>query len=162
RVAVGVELGSAVEALRKQPELHIRQRTRAPADLAGEAIHGAAGRHVHQTALGIASLLRDDVDDAVDRIRTPDCAARAADNLDAIDVREHDVLHVPVDAFEQRRVDAAAVDENEQALGELAVEAAYRDGPLIALLARDIDAGNEPQELRDAGCAGAANIVLGE
>ena len=62
----------------------------------------------------------------------------------------------------QRCVDAAAVNENEQPFGELAVEATNADGPLIALLARNIDAGDEPEELRDAGRAGTADVILRE
>jgi hypothetical protein len=66
-----------------------------------------------QRALRIRSRARDDVDDAVDGIRTPECGARTADHLDALDVLQHHHLLVPEDTREQRRVHGAAVDEHE-------------------------------------------------
>jgi hypothetical protein len=77
----------------------------------------------------VLGTLGDDVDDAVDGIGAPEGAARAADHLDAVDILEERVLHVPEDAGMERGVDAAAVDENKEFVGRSAVEAAARDGP---------------------------------
>src|ERR1700691_3540903 len=55
-------------------------------------------------ALRICRSLRNDVDHAVRRIGSPDGAAGTADDLNAIDVVQRHVLHVPIDAGEERRV----------------------------------------------------------
>ena len=52
--------------------------------------------------LRVARVSRDDVDDAVDGVGAPERGARPANHLDAIDVAENVVLHVPEDAGEQR------------------------------------------------------------
>ena len=49
-------------------------------------------------------VLRDDVDDAVDGVGTPECAAGAANDFNTIDVGEKSVLHIPEGAGEQWRV----------------------------------------------------------
>ena len=54
-----------------------------------------AATNTHQSTLGILGLFGDDVDDAVHRIGTPQCATRAADNLDAIHIFQKRILHIP-------------------------------------------------------------------
>jgi hypothetical protein len=109
--------------------------------------------------LTVLSGVRDDVDHAVHRVRSPDGASRSGDDLDALDVGEQDVLHVPEHARVERRVDAASVDQHEQLVGEIAAEAADRDRPLVRVVARDLDVRREPQRVRNRRHTAAADIL---
>src|SRR3546814_7924818 len=57
--------------------------------------------------------------DAVDVIGSPQRRAGAADHLYAVDIFGDDILHVPIDAGKQRRINAPAVDQDEQLVGEV-------------------------------------------
>src|SRR6185295_633710 len=89
----------------------------APAGGAEGAFLGAAAAG-DAAALGVLRLLGDDVDDAVDGVGAPDGGAGTADDLDAVDVLEVHVLRGPEDAREEGGVDAAAVDEDQELVGE--------------------------------------------
>src|SRR5689334_4731345 len=52
----------------------------------GDRVLLVATRRTHQSARGFLRLARDDVDDAVHRVRAPQGGARPADHLDAVDV----------------------------------------------------------------------------
>ena len=126
-----------------------------------------AAADLDEAALGVAGFAGDDVDDAVDRIGAPERGARAADHLDALDVLGRDRLHVPVDAGEQRRVDAAPVDQHQQLVGErlrrvVAAEAARRDHIVAGAGLVDLQIGREAQNFRDAGGAGADDVIVGD
>src|SRR5690606_40798311 len=60
------------------------------------------------------------------------------------------------------RVDAAAVDEDEQLVREVVAEAADRDRPLVRAVAGDLDAGRKPQRLGQARDAAAADLLGGD
>jgi hypothetical protein len=66
----------------------------------------------------------DDVDHAIDRIGAPHHGAGAADDLDALDVLERHRVEFPDHAGKQRGINAAAIDQHQQLVGETAVEAA--------------------------------------
>src|SRR5438552_2516735 len=117
------------------------------------------GIRARQRAQRVVGRARDDVDDAVDRVRAPQRAARAAHNLDAIDVLEHHVLHVPKHAGVQWRVDAAPVDQHQQLVGAAAVEAARRDRVAVGAGASNLQVGREAQGFGQARDARAANLV---
>ncbi len=54
--------------------------------------------------------LRDDVDDAGNRIRTPDSATRSSNDFDTLDILKYDaVLERPIDTRKKRSIEAAAV-----------------------------------------------------
>src|SRR5256885_1485740 len=65
----------------------------------------AAARQQHP--LRVLGVLRDDVDDAIDRVGSPQRGPGPADDLDPVDVREGDLLHVPEHTGEERRVHGA-------------------------------------------------------
>ena len=71
----------------------------------------ATGGGEHST--GLFGALCDDIDHTVDSICSPNSATRASDDLDPFDIFEQGVLDLPIDASEERRVHAAAVDEHE-------------------------------------------------
>ena len=95
---------------------------------------------VDEQALRVAGALGGDVDDAVDGVGAPEGGAGAADDLDAVEVRQDVVERVPVDAGEQRRVDGAAVHEHQQLVGVELVEPAGADGPVAGVDAGDVEA----------------------
>src|SRR6185369_16958486 len=70
---------------------------------APEALLFIAAAGGYQPAGRAGGMLGDDVDHAIDGIRSPQRPSRAAHDLDAFDVFKEDVLHLPVDAGEQRR-----------------------------------------------------------
>ena len=111
-------------------------------------------------AARFAGLLGDDVDDTVHRVRAPHRATGAADDFNAIDIFEEHILDVPEHAGEERRVHAAAIDEHEQLVRRGAVESARRDRPLMRADLRDLEIRREPQRLRNARRAGAADLVV--
>ena len=118
-----------------------------PLPCAGKApfLTSAAGRK--QRPLRCFGGAGDDVDHAVDRIGPPEGGTWAADDLDALDVLEQGVLDVPEDAGEEVVVEGAAGHEDEELVGEAAVEAAGGDGPGVAADPRHLDAGRQAQGL---------------
>src|SRR5438552_18555158 len=90
-----------------------------------------------EDALRILRFLRDDVDHTIDRVRSPNTRAGAADDFNAIDVFKQHVLHIPKDARVQRRVHGTAVDQDQQLVGCRAVETSRADRPLTGIDLRD-------------------------
>ena len=82
-------------------------------------------RQQRPACLRIPRVARDDVDHAVDGVRAPQRRAGPADHLDAVDVGEDIVLHVPENAGEERRIDRPPVDHHEELVGDVRVEAAW-------------------------------------
>ena len=113
-----------------------------------------------QEALRVGRRLRDDVDDTVDRVRAPEGRAGSADHLDSLDVFEQRVLELPVDAREERRVDDAPVDEDEELVRKARVESARGDGPLVRVDLRHFHAGDHAEQLGYAPHAGSADVFL--
>lgn len=153
-----VEHGVAVEELPVDPvgerlvDLAAVAEAREPA-----LLDTRAGRGVD--ALRVLRAPGDDVDHPVHRVGAVDRAARAADHLDAVDVLEERVLHLPVRAGEERRVDRAAVDQHEDRAREPAREAADADRPLVRVDARHLHARGEAERVRDRGDARAADVL---
>lgn len=109
----------------------------------------ATRERVDLGALGGCGRLGDDVDHAVDRICAPQRRTGAPDHLDALDVLEHGVLHIPIDAGEGRRIGTAPVDQHQQLVGESAIHAAGADRPDAGADARHLDAGHAAQQVGD-------------
>ncbi len=119
---------------------------------AQRALRGAvAAARRQQPALRLRRGTRDDVHDAVHRVHAPQRAARPADDLDALHVLEHHVLHVPEDA----RVEGCIV-------GGDGVDAARANVVPGRARLRDLQVGGEPQRLGQARHARAPDIVRGD
>ena len=56
-------------------------------------------------------------------------APRSADNFDAVDIGEDEVVPLPEDTREKRRVNRASVDHHQKFVSEAAVETAGGNGP---------------------------------
>ena len=99
--AVGVDFGAAGEAFGVDAVIEVLAVAAAVAEV-DEALLLVAAAGGTSVPVGLLRGLGDDVDDAVDGVRSPDGAAGSADDFDAIDVFEQGVLHFPVGAGEQR------------------------------------------------------------
>ena len=121
-----------------------------------------AGRGHHQAAPGVGRVPGHDVDDAVDGVRAPERAAGPAHDLDAVDVLDGQVLHVPVHPGEELGVDDAPVHQHQQLRAEALVEAADGDLPLVGVDAGDLDAGRQAQQLGHQGQARAPDVLAGD
>src|SRR2546427_3175472 len=80
----------------------------APGDIKTLCVPGGAG---------------DDVDDAIDRVGSPQRAAGTADDFDAVDILEKVVLYVPEHPAIERGVHRPTVDQHQELVGEVGVEA---------------------------------------
>src|ERR1700722_12328543 len=69
----------------------------------------AAARN-NKTSVSARGAFCDDVNDSVNRISSPDCPARTADYLNAVDVLQRHVQRVPVNSPEKWTVHSSAVD----------------------------------------------------
>src|ERR1017187_2213521 len=65
-----------------------------------------------QSALCVLGALCDDVDDAVDGIRTPERGPRTANDFNPIKVFKGHILHIPIDAPEFWGVNTTAINEH--------------------------------------------------
>jgi hypothetical protein len=156
----GVLLRTSIEPLGEEAELQVRAQLQAETKLTDEAIDRAACSELHHRAPGVSSPFGDDVDHPIDGIWSPNRASGPANNLNVIDVAEIEVLHIPIDAFKQRRVDASAIDKDEQTLGKSAIESANTNGPRTALEASHLDARNQAKQFGNRSGARAANVFL--
>src|SRR5581483_3432127 len=101
-----------------------------------------------------------DVDDAIDRVGSPSARSRAADDLDALDVLERKVEHVPKNTREGRQVNAASIHQHQQLVAELLVEAADADCPGIGVYLCHLHTWNHAQQVRDIVGLGMSDIIL--
>src|SRR5437879_5467951 len=78
-----------------------------------EALVEISAARRNKRSMRILGVLRDDVDDGVDGICSPDGSARTPDNLDPFNIIEQSVLDLPIDARKERRVNAPPVDQHQ-------------------------------------------------
>ena len=69
-------------------------------------------------------------------------------------------MGVPEYAGEDGGVYRAPVNQNEELVGVLSVEAAGADGPFVSIDLRYVKAGNHAQQIWNVECARVANILL--
>ena len=82
-------------------------------------------------ALGFARLFRNDVDDSIDGISSPDRTAGAADDFDPCNVFQRKIEHVPPHAAERGRVDGSAVNHCQKLVAKSSIETTRTNGPRI-------------------------------
>ena len=97
--------------------------------------------------LGVGRALGDDVDDAVDRVRAPD-APPGPRMTSMRSMSGAHVLRLPEHAREDRRVDRAPVDQDEQLVRRADGEPARADAVLRARDLRDVQVAGQAQRLR--------------
>ncbi len=103
-----------------------------------------------------------DVDDAVHGVCAPQRRAGAADDLDALDVRHHDVVFSPLHTAEERRVDGAAVDQRQELVRRDVVETARAERDVALVDAADLDARGEPDRVGQIERPGAMDVLTGD
>ena len=113
----------------------------------------------YQPTLSILALFSDDVDDAINRVGSPQAAAGTANDLDPFDVGQEQILNFPIHAGKLRVIDRSAINQHQQFIGEAAVETANGDGPAAGIDPRYFHAGREPQRLHDVGDSRPAHII---
>ena len=86
-------------------------------------------------------------------------AARTADDLDAINICQQIILHVPKYSGEQRRVDCAPILEDQELVSQGGVKSARADGPIMGILLRDFQIISQSQGLGNAGSARALDVL---
>jgi len=84
----------------------------------------------------------------VDRIGPPLRRSRTTDHLNSIEVLQHRVLNIPIHARIKRRVDRAAIDQDEHLIGEDIIKSARRDRPLPRIDLRHFKVRREAQCFR--------------
>src|SRR5690606_1102044 len=130
-----------------------------PAVAHGEPILEAAARNGYEPASSLVGRPGNHVDHTVDGVRAPERGAGPADHLDPIHVGEEQVLLIPEDAREERRIDGAPVDQHEQLVADRIVEAARADRVLHGDDARGGEVRRDTQRLRGGRRSGAADLL---
>jgi hypothetical protein len=110
----------------------------------------------------LGCIFRDDVDDAIGRVRAPYRPAGPADHLDTFNVRQRNLLHVPIHAREQRGVHATAVDQQQHRFGKVVLQSANSHRPGGRTDPPYFHPGSKPQGVRKARSARPADIFVGD
>ena len=113
-----------------------------------------------ERALRVGSAPRDDIDDA--RHWRPTGSPGTADDLDAIDVVDQEILGIPEDAREQRRVDRSAIDHHLHLVGAVDCQPAAVDDPGAAVEAAHVYSVGETQGFREISDAGAMQVIASQ
>ena len=121
----------------------------------------AATRHQH-AAFGFPGFFGNDVDHAVDRVGSPDCSPRAADDFDAFDVLQGKVQRVPQNPAKGRGVHRPPVQHHQEFVAETSVKPAGINGPGVGINLRHIESGNHAQQIGNVGGAGTRNVGRGD
>ena len=117
---------------------------------------------VDDATLRLTRVLRQDVDDAVDRVGAPQAPARASHDFDAVEIVKEDVLGMPVHTTKRKVVDRPAVNHDEELIGELSTEAAGAHPPCRRLDPRHVHPRHVTQCVRQRVGAAAPDIVFGQ
>ena len=155
------DLIASPRVLTVAPHVEPRDWLRAVAQLFLVVQLVAPGR-LRMQSLCVARGLRDDVDHAVDGIGTPQGAAGPADDLDALDIGERIILYVPEDSAVERRVHGPPVDQHQELVREIRIEAAGADCPVVGVDLGDLEIIGEPQCLRQARSPGTADVFIAD
>src|SRR5438270_12921031 len=110
----------------------------------------------------VLCVFSDNVDHAIDGVRSPNRAARPTNYFDPLHIFQHHVLNVPIDTGKKRSVNAPAINQHQHRPGECASKATDTDRPGIGINARHLNPGYKPQDFRNAGGSGTSNLFLSE
>ena len=93
------------------------------ADAFKSLIHVAAAAFDIE-ALRVLAAFGDDIDHPIDGIGTPKRGSGAADDFNPVNIFQEQILHVPINAREGRRINASSIDEDQEFVGESIIETA--------------------------------------
>src|ERR1700680_4716260 len=107
-MAIRMKLGASTEGLSVDAVIKVFI-VPAPVPKMGEALVEISAAGGYQRSMGILGVFVDDINYSIDRICSPDRSARATDDFDSFNILQQCVLDLPINAREQRRVNAPAV-----------------------------------------------------
>src|SRR5439155_14215739 len=84
------------------------------------------------------------------------------DNFDPLDVLKQCVLHLPIHAVTEWRVNAPAVDQYEHRARQAALESAHAESPSVGIDPADLNTRHQSQKLRQACGARPPDVFLGK
>ncbi len=158
-ISIGQDFGVPIEILPVDAEKSTRSQRSAVAR-AGKILRLRAAAGLRVKSLRVCGALGNDIDHAIDRIRSPQRAPRTADDFDAIDVFEQIVLHVPEHPRIKRRIDGPPIDHDQQLIAQVRIEPPCADGPIVRVLLRNLQIVGQAQRLRNARGAGTPDILV--
>src|SRR6476659_6471663 len=94
----------------------------------------STGAAADQETLSSCSRSGCDVDHTVDGVCAPERSTRSANDFDAVDIFQRQILNVPIHTGEERGVNTAAVDEHKELVGKFVIETAGTDRPGMRVL----------------------------
>lgn len=112
----------------------------------GGAVHGSTTCHDGCARRG-GGLFCEDVDDAVDRVGSPNGTAGTTDHFYLCNLLEWDIENFVKDAAERRHVHCSAIDHDQNFVAESPVEAADADGPTASVDLRDLHARHHTEQV---------------
>ena len=115
-MAIRMKLGASTESLSVDAVIKVFI-VPAPVPKMGEALVEISAAGGYQCSMCIFGVFGDDINYSVDRICSPDRSARASDDFDSFNILQQRVLDLPINAREQRRVNAPAVDQHQYRSG---------------------------------------------
>ena len=120
---------------------------------------GSATSQDNHGALRVAGFFGDDIDHAVDGVRSPDRAAGTTDHLYPRNVLQGKVERVPIHPAEGREINGAAIHHDQQFVAEKTVQAAGADRPRIGINLGDVHTGDHAQKIGNVRGSGPLNII---
>ena len=123
RVAAGIKKTRVVEIFLVNADIGILSDLPAIADSFKTLVHVAA-TGLRIDALRVLTTFGDDIDHPVDGIGTPKRGAGTADDFNPINIFQKQILHVPINAGEGRRINASSIDQHQEFVGESIIETA--------------------------------------
>src|SRR5438876_12737 len=121
-----------------------------------------AAPHGSERSARIFGIPGDNVDDAVNGVRSPDGAPWAAYDFNPLHIFEENILEFPVHSGIERSVHTAPVDQHQHRLGVSVSKAAYTDRPCARIDTRDLHPRHQSEKFRDTGGAGPPDVFTGE
>src|SRR5579883_3408580 len=116
----------------------------------------------HKATLCIPGIFRNDVDDAVNGIGSPERSTRPTDHLNTVNIFKHQILYIPEYSRKYWIIYRPAINHYQKLVGKLAVKSTRSYRPILRTGLRDLNTRNHSQQLRDALQPGAAYIFLGD
>ena len=128
----------------------------------GGTARARAAADLYPPTLGLFRTFRNDVDDAIDRVGSPQSASWPADYFDSVDVFQNYILYFPEHSGEHGRIYAAPVYEDLQFVGEQAGETPGRYLPLVGVDPPHLHARYPAQGFRKAAHSQVMQVFCGE
>jgi hypothetical protein len=163
-LVIGMVFGACVDALSVDPVIEavvFSSSTAAPTlpEIQKALIHRATTCR-DKSPSGVFGVPGDDIDHAVDGVRSPDGAARPANDFDTVDILEQRVLHLPIDTVKERVVNTSAIDQHQQVPRQAALKSPDTDGPFDRVDLSHVNPRSKAERFGQTSHTGAPDIFL--